>query len=75
MQAKLIDLNGQVISTTTQGNIHVNNIVEGIYFLEVITTEGRLTEKIIIRKQIIFLNMIKEERVSWRCFFGHSFFI
>lgn len=49
-KATLMNLNGQVVLVSTQNPIRVADLVEGVYFLEIVTESGIITEKVMIKK-------------------------
>lgn len=50
-QATLIDVNGKIVSVTNNGiAISVENLPNGIYFLEIMQEQIRATQKVIIKK-------------------------
>lgn len=46
-EINVLDLNGRVLSTTTQSKVDLSNLSAGVYFVRVITDNGTATEKIV----------------------------
>ena len=46
-EINVLDLNGRVLSTTTQSKVDLSSLSAGVYFVRVITDNGTATEKIV----------------------------